>query len=235
MTFDRWLAAVYEDDRPAMEEAGRRLFEARADWNVEFRIVHPERGLRWPAGIGQLERDDAGRPQRFSGVNFDITDRKQTERRTRLLATETLYAMANIGVVFDQSAIFAGIMNLDGTILDANRSCLEVCGYRAEEVLGRPFWDTPWWRGSQDVQAEIRTATMQAAHGAVYRKDLSYWWADGTERLVDFTLHSILDEQGQAIFLYLTGSGISPSLSAMNRTLSFLANVQGVLSRWSLG
>ena len=232
VTFDRWLAAVYEDDRPAMEEAGRRLFEARADWNVEFRIVHPERGLRWLAGIGQLERDDAGRPQRFSGVNFDITDRKQTERRTRLLATETLAATAKFRAVFDQSAIFAGIIDLDGTILEANRSCLEVCGYRAEEVLGRPFWNTPWWRGSQDVRAELHEATMHAAHGAVYRKELPYWWADGTERLMDFTLHSILNEQGQAIFLYPTGIDITES-KRRESNLVFLSNVQEVFSRLS--
>src|SRR5205085_9165815 len=167
-----------------------------------------------------------------SGVSFDITERKQTERRTRLLATETLAATAKFRAVFDQSAIFAGIMGLDGTVLEVNRSCLEVCGYCAEEVLGRPFWETPWWRGSQDVQAELRTATMQAAHGTVYRKELPYWRANGTERLVDFTLHSILDEQGQAIFLYPNGVDITES-KRREANLAFLANVQEVLSRLS--
>ena len=30
---------------------------------------------------------------------------------------------------------------------------VEACGYSRDEVLDRPFWDTPWWRGSDDVKA----------------------------------------------------------------------------------
>jgi PAS domain S-box-containing protein len=232
VTFDRWLAAVHEDDRPTMEADSRRLFESGTDWKVEFRIMHPQLGIRWLAGIGRLERNVAGRARRFSGVNLDITERKQSERWTQLLATEAIAATAKFRAVFDQSAIFAGIMSLDGTLLEANRSCLDVCGYRAEEVMRRPFWETPWWCGSQDVQAELREAATRAAQGAVYRKELPYWRADGTERLVDFTLHPIRDEEGRVIFLHPTGVDIT-ELKRRESNLAFLADVQEVFSRLS--
>ncbi len=135
--------------------------------------------------------------------------RKKTEERERQMTAEALAATAKFRAVFDETPVFAGIMTVDGTVVDANRLCLEACGYRAEEVVGRPFWNTGWWRGSQEVQEKIRNATEQAALGVPYRENLTYHWADGTERLVDFALHPIRDHQGQIIFLHPTGIDIT--------------------------
>src|SRR5450631_3880060 len=139
----------------------------------------------------------------------DITDRKRIEERERQMAAEAVAATAKFRAVFEQTPVFAGIMALDGTIMDANQLCLEACGYRADEVIGRLFWETPWWRRSEETQAKIRAATMQAAQGIPYRELLSYHWADDTERIVDFALHPIVDHQGQILFLHPTGVDIT--------------------------
>jgi PAS domain S-box-containing protein len=100
-------------------------------------------------------------------------------------------------------------MALDGAVIDANRLSLEACGFRAEDVLGRRFWDTGWWRKSEEVQAKIRAATQQAAQGAPYSEVLTYHWADGTERIVNLAIHPIRDHQGHILFLYPTGVDIT--------------------------
>ena len=71
----------------------------------------------------------------------DITDRKRIEERERQMTAEAVAATAKFRAVFEQTPVFAGIMALDGTIIDANQLCLEACGYRAEDVLGRLFWE----------------------------------------------------------------------------------------------
>ena len=48
---------------------------------------------------------------------------------------------------------------MDGGLIEINELAVEWCGYTREEVLGRPFWETPWWRGSEEMQDRIRTAT----------------------------------------------------------------------------
>jgi PAS domain S-box-containing protein len=118
-------------------------------------------------------------------------------------------ATAKFRAVFEQTSVFAGIMTLDGVMIDANRLCLDVCGYRAEEVLGRQFWETGWWRGSREVQDKIRAGTKLAAADTPYREVLSYLWADGTERLVEFELHPIRDQDGEIIFLHPTGVDVT--------------------------
>jgi PAS domain S-box-containing protein len=79
VSYERWLhALVHPDDREAIVTAGKALFDGLGDYRVEFRIVHPQLGVRWVAGEGSLIRDADGRPSRFIGVNVDITERQQS-------------------------------------------------------------------------------------------------------------------------------------------------------------
>ena len=132
----------------------------------------------------------------------DITARKRAEEQ--LSATT-----AKFESVFNQSGIFAGIMGLDGNLREVNDLAIDGCGYTRDEVLERPFWATPWWGGADDVQARIRVGSQRAATGEVFRETLRYWLADDSERLVDFALHPIRDEQGLVRFLYATGIDIT--------------------------
>jgi len=65
VSYQRWLHALVHPD-------------GRGDYRVEFRIVHPQLGVRWVAGEGRLLRDSDGLPSRFIGVNVDITERHKS-------------------------------------------------------------------------------------------------------------------------------------------------------------
>jgi len=45
--------------------------------------------------------------------------------------------------------IFQGYMAPDGTLLDANRASLDSIRAKIEDVVGRPFWETPWFRSEE--------------------------------------------------------------------------------------
>jgi PAS domain S-box-containing protein len=154
-------------------------------------------------------RDKRGRVIGASKVARDITERKRAEERERQITAEVVAATAKFQAVFEQTTVFAGIMTKEGVLLEANKLCLESCGYRADEVLGRPFWETGWWRNFPESQEKIRAATPLAAQGTPYREILQYSRADGTERLVDFALYPILDPQGRVLFLHPTGVDIT--------------------------
>jgi PAS domain S-box-containing protein len=130
------------------------------------------------------------------------------------LAAEALAARAKFQSVFNQSGIFAGIVDLDGTLREANELSLKACGYRAEDVVGLPFWQTPWWRGSADAQAAIRDAVTRARAGEALKATLPYWLADGSKRIVDFAMHPIRDESGGVLFLSPTGIDITDRVRA---------------------
>jgi PAS domain S-box-containing protein len=142
-------------------------------------------------------------------VNRDVTEIKALMSQQAMLMRDLSAAAVKFAALFDQSGIFAGIVDLQGYLREANNLSLDWCGYTKEQVLDRPFWDTPWWRGSEEMKARIRFATDQAVSGSVFREELRYWVADGSERIVDFAMHPIRDQSGAVIFLHPTGIDIT--------------------------
>lgn len=83
-TLGTWLASIFpEDRRQVQDEIARHADSFDTDFRHEFRIVHPERGIRWILHLGRIERDAAGRAHDFSGISLDITERKQMEDELR--------------------------------------------------------------------------------------------------------------------------------------------------------
>jgi PAS domain S-box-containing protein len=78
-SYDNWLASVYEEDRQRADLRVREAVKQCSDLNHDFRIIHPERGLRWLVAIGRTICDDKGAALRMTGFAFDITERKRAE------------------------------------------------------------------------------------------------------------------------------------------------------------
>jgi PAS domain S-box-containing protein len=187
-------------------------------------------------------------------VNRDVTDVKTLSSRQAMLTRDLAAAGAKFEAVFNQSGIFAGIIDLQGYLREANNLSVDRCGYTRAQVLDRPFWDTPWWRGSEETKARIRSATDQAASGRMFREELPYWLADGSERRVDFAMYPILDQGGAVMFLHPTGIDITErkqfeaELRESQQRLRWLAsivessddaivskNLDGVITSWNRG
>jgi two-component sensor histidine kinase len=63
---------------------------------MEYRIVRPDGETRWIFGRGRVIRDAAGEPVRYSGIDIDITERKQDEEHRVLLVNELNHRVKNI-------------------------------------------------------------------------------------------------------------------------------------------
>jgi PAS domain S-box-containing protein len=134
----------------------------------------------------------------------------QAGRGTRLPA-----APAWFDVLVGAELVLVGVCAEDGTFLDANRLAFEGCGWRREEQLGRPFWETGWWSGSAEVRAQVRRWCAEvAAGGPPVRAVTSYWLADGTRRTVDFTLQRVRDPLTGAHHLFPNGMDITDRAAA---------------------
>lgn len=78
-SYENWLASILEQDRDRVDEMVQSALADQANLNVEFRILHPERGERWITVIGQTFYDAQQRPIRMTGIALDVTDRRRAE------------------------------------------------------------------------------------------------------------------------------------------------------------
>jgi PAS domain S-box-containing protein len=156
-------------------------------------------------------KDEGGSVIGASKIVRDVTRQRQAEERERQLLSEAAAANTKFRAFFDQGALFAGIMDVDGTILEPNRLSWEGCGYTREQIVGKPFWEGPWWTPSPSAALvkQIKEACTLAAAGQTFRGELPYFLADGSERMADVTIQPIRDETGRVLFLAPTGTDIT--------------------------
>ncbi len=154
-------------------------------------------------------KDSAGQVIGASKVARNITERKKAEEREQKLLAEAATANAKFRAFFEQGPLFAGIMSLDGTIIEANRLSLEACGYTKEQVVGKPYWECPWWNRSKALMDQIKAAVAEAATGQTFQAEMPYFVADGSQRMVSLLLLPIKDETGRTVFLAPTGTDIT--------------------------
>jgi PAS domain S-box-containing protein len=111
--------------------------------------------------------------------------------------------------VLDSLFAFVGVLELDGTLIEANRAPLEAAGIGADEVIGKKFWDCYWWSYSPQVQAQLRDAIDRARSGEVVRYEVPVRMAGDSRVWIDFQLAPMRDDTGRITHLVPSALDIS--------------------------
>jgi PAS domain S-box-containing protein len=131
-------------------------------------------------------------------ANLEIAERRHAQEALR--ASEQ-----KLNAVFNHTLQFLGLMEPDGTVIGANKTALDFVGCDPADVLGKPFWATPWWRHSPAAQEQLRDAVATAALGTPARFETTHVGRDGTTEQIDFSINPVKDEQGRVVFLIPEG------------------------------
>ena len=121
----------------------------------------------------------------------DTLEQRVRERTAQLQASE-----ARIRSIFETSYQFMGLLTPEGALLDANRTSLEIINCPIEKLVGRPFWETPWFKTMPGMPEKVREAVMAAAQGQTTRQEIAVDLPEG-RRTFDFSMRPILDTAGR--------------------------------------
>lgn len=177
--YEAWLQGIHPDDRASCDEASRRARSGEQDYDTEFRVVWPDGSLHYLKAYGQVVRAEDGRPLRMTGVNFDITERKQAEQ-------------AEQAVFEAQQAFRALIENSPDIIARYDRDCrrtyvnptyLRVAGISPQEWLATtPVQHSPLPEGSavvlQNLLRRVLDTGVAEAVDVIWPKsdNIDYWY-----------------------------------------------------------
>ncbi|MEW6265061.1 MAG: ABC transporter substrate-binding protein [Thermodesulfobacteriota bacterium] len=78
-TYEAFLESVHPDDRQSVRQAVDATLYHGRPYNLEHRVVRPDGTILQVQEIGEIIRDDDGRPARMHGVVRDITEIKKAE------------------------------------------------------------------------------------------------------------------------------------------------------------
>lgn len=76
--FRGYLQRIHPDDQSRLMVALKNAVETEGRYEIEYRVLIPDDGVRWMASLGEFYRSPKGEPC-VLGVNVDITVRKETE------------------------------------------------------------------------------------------------------------------------------------------------------------
>jgi two-component system sensor kinase FixL len=137
--------------------------------------------------------------------------------------------------VFDQRLHLAGILSVEGRVLEANQKSLDLAGLQREQVIGRDYWDTPWWNHSADVQQRMHSAIRAAAAGETVRFEVTSLRSDGQLATLDFSVRPIMDKDGETVFLVTESDDITKRRLAEEEARQHRARVAHVARLSTLG
>ncbi|MFA5084801.1 MAG: PAS domain-containing protein [Candidatus Omnitrophota bacterium] len=198
--FPKHLAEKYRAD-------DKRVMESGETENIEEEYMMMKDFLRGThkAIISIVKapvRDKDGNVTGLFGLFWDITERRNME--DALKASER-----KIRAIFDQTFQFIGLMTTEGILIEANMAALNFAGIKASEVINKPFWKTPWWKHSPELQGKLREAVKRVAMGDIVRFDATHIAKDGSVHTIDFSLKPVKDDNGKIIFMIPEGRDIT--------------------------
>jgi len=78
--FSIYSQIIHPADVDRVERQYRELNTRREPYELEYRVVRPNREVRWVREVGEPVTDDQGRPDGFRGTTQDVTYTKKIER-----------------------------------------------------------------------------------------------------------------------------------------------------------
>ena len=111
--------------------------------------------------------------------------------------------------IFNQTYQLMGLLDTRGTLLEINKTALDMVNCKESEVLGKPFWSGPWWSHSSKLQNKLKKFIKQAASGEFVRFETTHPKGNGEMFFVDFSLKPLRDNFGKIIMLIPEGRDIT--------------------------
>lgn len=174
-----------------------------------------------------IARDGKERPIADSGapimnsagetIGVVLVFRDQSAERT---AEEALRASElRFRSVFNQQFQFMAILSPEGRLLEINSLVTRVTGVPREQVIGRLFWDSPWWKPLPNVQADWPNRLRRAAQqdGPILITD-QYSTGSGEIREADAAVVAVRDAAGAVEFFIVQATDVTER----NRAISEL-------------
>jgi PAS domain S-box-containing protein len=205
LAFD-WRTILHPDDADRLVKESVAGEATLKPFVLEGRYRRADGLWRWMRSESQPRWDPTGNHIGFIGVAHDVTVAKEAERELRLvndtleqrIAERTAQLQSNeaqMRAIFETSNQYQGLLDLQGNVVYANATALAGIRASAQDVTGKPFWDSPWFAATEGMREVVIDAFGAVVRGESVRTEMLLNLPTG-ERFFDFTMRPVFDQHG---------------------------------------
>jgi len=180
LTFDIFISMVHPEDKKMVMEAASRASQLDEEVRIEYRIILPDKSVRWLLSRGRKQESYTGIAQRLMGVTLDITGRKVMEEKIRIAAEEwrsTFDAIPDIVMILDS----------EFRIVRVNAAAESFFGEPLDKIIGSQCYDLMHGKeGPVDNCPYVRSfVSMEHEEAVFYDETRKVWLHISTDPIID--------------------------------------------------
>jgi formate hydrogenlyase transcriptional activator len=206
--FEDFFQRIHPDDQPGFRELTQTAIREKAEWEADYRIVHPNGAIRDIHVVGHPVLSTSGYLVEFVGTVIDVTERKRAEGERRRSEME-------FRQILDLAPQLVAVYGPNRERLYANRVALDYFGFDLEE------WQQSPGRGEyvhpDDTGRLDGVIGHAVARASADELELRLLKRDGTYRWFLARFNPLRDEQGQITRWYATGTDIEDRKQAEDK------------------
>ncbi|AEI50804.1 PAS domain-containing sensor histidine kinase [Runella slithyformis] len=201
------LNYIHPEDVVLCRQKLDELVQRTIDYSLlEIRYLNKAEGYKWIEVFAKLTFDELKRPNGIIGTIYNISERKKMEM-------ELKEREERFKAIFNSTFQFIALTDVEGNILEINKTALEARGVSYEELIGKPFWETTPGRSYKRVE-QLKESFQLAAQGQTIQFEIEVLDRDQGLKAIDFAIRPIKDDQGTVIMLLPEGRDISETKRA---------------------
>jgi len=97
--------------------------------------------------------------------------------------------------VFEDPNILVGLLTPEGIVRDINQTAMEYVDSDLSDIVGEPFWETPWWGNNDAMRSTVEEWIERAADGEYVEFETTVVGPDGN-RTVNGVFRPVTDTEG---------------------------------------
>jgi len=190
---------IHPDDQTMVQKKVDWIIKEKKPLDFNYRIVCPNRGIRYLEGTRKIELDSNGNLISIFGSIQDVTNRTLQEK---ILQKEKEKAQTYL----DMAGSIILILDQDEKVQMVNQEGIHILGYEEAEIVGENWFNKFIPNDSRDKTRKIFNDLILRKQENVEHYENQILTKNGTTRMIQWYNRLVLDEQG--IPLATISSGI---------------------------
>ena len=132
-TASEWQESLHPEDKDTLLQALELTIEKSKKFDTTFRILTPDKQIRYIKAYGHSVSDPTGKVTKVIGVNYDLTETFVIQENLKQSLKENLV----LAKVAEETINSVVLTDVEGKTTWVNKMFTQVSGYRLDELIGR--------------------------------------------------------------------------------------------------